>query len=183
MALSHLIAGLLLVEERPNLVKLRHYLEGGVDALVERALVSYCNKADRQFDRDALLEKVRDAGSRVKVLANLNNLIALRVLDAETQTYITESLPKIRPKTIMRTQASSTQSDNPLLFSGNAGERLIEEEGELLPPALLGHLPNLEFIGRLAGGRTLKGRLPILVAGDVEAGAGAWPAARSTDGV
>jgi conjugal transfer pilus assembly protein TraD len=66
----------------------------------------------------------------------------------------------------MRTQASSTQSDNPLLFSGNAGERLIEEEGDLLPPALLGHLPNLEYIGRLAGGRTIKGRLPILVGPD-----------------
>ena len=35
---------------------------------------------------------------------------------------------------------------------------------DLLPPALLGHLPNLEYIGRLAGGRTIKGRLPILVA-------------------
>ncbi|WP_438874037.1 hypothetical protein [Thiohalocapsa halophila] len=100
------------------------------------------------------------------MLANLNNLIALRVLDAETHTYITDSLPKIRLKTLMRTQASSTQSDNPLLFSGNAGERLIEEEGELLPPALLGHLPNLEYIGRLAGGRTIKGRLPILVGPD-----------------
>ena len=87
-----------------------------------------------------------------QVLANLNNLIALRVLDAETQTYITDSLPKIRLQTLMRTQASSTQSDNPLLYSGNAGERLIEEEGDLLPPALLGHLPNLEYIGRLAGG-------------------------------
>jgi conjugal transfer pilus assembly protein TraD len=79
---------------------------------------------------------------------------------------ITDSLPKIRLKTVMRTQASSTQSDNPLLFSGNAGERLIEEEGDLLPPAPLGHLPNLEYIGRLAGGRTIKGRLPILVEPD-----------------
>jgi conjugal transfer pilus assembly protein TraD len=78
----------------------------------------------------------------------------------------TTSLPKIRLKTLMRTQASSTQSDNPLLFSGNAGERLIEEEGDLLPPALLGRLPNLEYIGRLAGGRTIKGRLPILVGPD-----------------
>ena len=86
------------------------------------------------------------------------------MLDAETQTYITDSLPKIRLQTLMRTQASSTQADNPLLYSGNAGERLIEEEGDLLPPALLGHLPNLEYIGRLAGGRTIKGRLPILVA-------------------
>jgi len=112
---------------------------------------------------------VARTGSQAKatqVLANLNNLIALRVLDAETQAYITDSLPKIRLKTLMRTQASSTQSDNPLLYSGNAGERLIEEEGDLLPPALLGHLPNLEYIGRLAGGRTVKGRLPILVGAD-----------------
>ena len=348
MAMSHVIAGLLLVEERPNLLKLRHYLEGGVDALVERALVAYCTAVDscsdlgfscsdlgfdpnqaldakrggsrvpalirhyrqrvapsrpssvidglvtlhthervhfskmvaslmpvlvmltsgalgpllspdetdqtdqRQLTRltqlinDAavayigldslsdgmvgsaigslliaeltavagerynygvdnrpvsvfideaaevmndpfvqLLNKGRGArlrltvatqsfadfaartGSQAKatqVLANLNNLIALRVLDAETQTYITDSLPKIRLQTLMRTQASSTQADNPLLYSGNAGERLIEEEGDLLPPALLGHLPNLEYIGRLAGGRTIKGRLPILVA-------------------
>ncbi|WP_453888750.1 conjugative transfer system coupling protein TraD [Thiorhodovibrio frisius] len=342
MAMSHIIAGLLLVAERPNLLKLRHYLEGGVDALVERALVTYCTQADRRFDADAILSKARDGQGRVmalirhyrqrvasqypssvidglvnmhehervhfskmvaslmpvlvmltsgelgpllspdpdsdrdsrslmrmtdlindrsvayigldslsdgmvgsaigslliaeltsmagdrynygvknhsvsvfideaaevmndpfvqllnkgrgaglrvtvatqsfadfaartgsrdkatQVLANLNNLIALRVLDAETQTYITDSLPKIRLKTIMRTQASSTQSDNPLLFSGNAGERLIEEEGDLLPPALLGHLPNLEYIGRLAGGRIIKGRLPILVAGGIE---------------
>jgi conjugal transfer pilus assembly protein TraD len=340
MAMSHIIAGLLLVAERPNLLKLRHYLEGGVDALVERALVTYCGKVDARFDRDAVIGKARDGHGRVQaliryyrqriaparpssvidglvnlhehervhfakmvaslmpvlvmltsgqlgpllspdahdaedprdvmrmtdlindgyvayigldslsdgivgsaigslliaeltsiagdrynyglnnkpvsvfideaaevmndpfvqllnkgrgarlrvtvatqsfadfaartgskdkatqVLANLNNLIALRVLDAETQTYITDSLPKIPLKTLMRTQASSTQSDNPLLFSGNAGERLIEEEGDLLPPALLGHLPNLEYIGRLAGGRTIKGRLPILVGPD-----------------
>jgi len=341
MAMSHIIAGLLLVAERPNLLKLRHYLEGGVDALVERALVTYCGQVDARFDRDAVVGKARDGHGRVQaliryyrqriapehpspvidglvnmhahervhfakmvaslmpvlvmltsgplgpllspdandandaddprdlvrmtdllndgyvayigldalsdglvgsaigslliaeltaiagdrynygvnnkpvsvfideaadvmndpfvqllkkgrgarltvtvatqsfadfaartgsqakatqVLANLNNLIALRVLDAETQTYITDSLPAIRLKTLMRTQASSTQSDKPLLFSGNTGERLIEEEGALLPPALLGHLPNLEYIGRLAGGRTIKGRLPILTA-------------------
>ncbi|MCF7990921.1 MAG: conjugative transfer system coupling protein TraD [Thiohalocapsa sp.] len=350
MAMSHIIAGLLLVEERPNLLKLRHYLEGGVDALVERALAVYCAKVEPRFDRDAVVGKARDGNGRVQaliryyrqriaperpssvvdglvnmhehervhfskmvaslmpvlvmltsgqlgpllspdaldaddprdlmrmtdlindgyvayigldslsdgmvgsaigslliaeltsiagdrynygvnnkpvcvfideaaevmndpfvqllnkgrgarltvtvatqsfadfaartgsqakatqVLANLNNLIALRVLDAETQTYITDSLPKIRLKTLMRTQASSTQSDNPLLFSGNAGERLIEEEGDLLPPALLGHLPNLEYIGRLAGGRTIKGRLPILVGPD------ALPASAPTAG-
>ena len=325
MAMTHVIAGLLLVEERPNLLKLRHYLEGGVDALVERALVAYSTQVDPGFDPQRLQKDGRSGGSRVptlirhyrnriapsqpssvidglvtlythervhfskmvaslmpvlvmltsgelgpllspdqddeqdqrslerltrlindravtyigldslsdgmvgsaigslviaeltavagerynygvnnkpvsvfideaaevmndpfvqllnkgrgaglrltvatqsfadfaartgskdkatQVLANLNNLIALRVLDAETQTYITDSLPKIRLQTLMRTQASSTQSDNPLLYSGNAGERLIEEEGDLLPPALLGHLPNLEYIGRLAG--------------------------------
>ncbi len=120
----------------------------GARLMVTVATQSFADFAARTGSKD----------KATQVLANLNNLIALRVLDADTQTYITESLPKIRLQTVMRTQASSTQSDNPLLYSGNAGERLIEEEGELLPPALLGHLPNLEYIGRLAGGRTIKGR-------------------------
>ena len=68
MAMSHIIAGLLLVEERPNLLKLRHYLEGGVDALVERALVTYCTQVDARFDREALLSKARDSHGRVQAL-------------------------------------------------------------------------------------------------------------------
>ena len=38
----------------------------------------------------------------------------------------------------------------------------MEEEAELFQPALLGQLPNLHYIARLAGGRLVKGRLPIL---------------------
>ncbi len=103
-------------------------------------------------------------GSEAKarqLLGNLNTLIALRVLDAETQEYVTASLPKTRLKTLMRTQATSTQR-HPLEHAGNVGERLMEEEGELFQPALLGMLPNLHYIARLAGGRIVKGRLPIL---------------------
>jgi conjugal transfer pilus assembly protein TraD len=37
-----------------------------------------------------------------------------------------------------------------------------EEEGDLFPPALLGQLPNLHYLAVLAGGRIVKGRLPIL---------------------
>ncbi|WP_242470760.1 conjugative transfer system coupling protein TraD [Thiocystis violacea] len=96
-----------------------------------------------------------------QVLGNLNTLIALRVLDSETQEYVTASLPKVRLKTLTRTQATSTQR-NPLQHSGNVGEQLKEEASELFQPALLGMLPNLHYIARLAGGRIVKGRLPIL---------------------
>jgi conjugal transfer pilus assembly protein TraD len=95
------------------------------------------------------------------VLGNLNTLIALRVLDSETQEYVTASLPKARLKTLIHTQATSTQR-NPLLHSGNVGQQLREEVSELFQPALLGMLPNLHYIARLAGGRIVKGRLPIL---------------------
>jgi hypothetical protein len=37
-----------------------------------------------------------------------------------------------------------------LLYTGNVGERLGEEEGYLFPSALLGQLPNLHYLARLA---------------------------------
>jgi conjugal transfer pilus assembly protein TraD len=104
-------------------------------------------------------------GSEAKarqVLGNINNLIALRVLDAETQQYVTDSLPKARLRSVLRSQGSTTHSQNPLRYTGNVGERLGEEEGELFPAALLGQLPNLQYLAILAGGRVVKGRLPIL---------------------
>ena len=104
-------------------------------------------------------------GSEAKarqVLGNINNLIALRVMDAETQQYITDNLPKTRLQYIMQTQGMSSNSASPALFTGNHGERLMEEEGDMFPPQLLGQLPNLEYIAKLSGGRVIKGRIPIL---------------------
>lgn len=104
-------------------------------------------------------------GSEAKarqVLGNINNLIALRVLDAETQEYVAESLPKARVVSILRAHGSTTDSTNPVLYTGNTGERLVEEEVELFAPALLGQLPNFEYVAKLSGGRIVKGRLPIL---------------------
>ncbi|NMT51216.1 hypothetical protein HKA96_03895 [Vibrio parahaemolyticus] len=39
---------------------------------------------------------------------------------------------------------------------------MMEEEGDMFPPQLLGQLPNLEYIAKLSGGRVIKGRIPIL---------------------
>jgi conjugal transfer pilus assembly protein TraD len=102
-----------------------------------------------------------DAKAR-QILANVNNLIALRILDSETQKYITDNLPLTRLRYIMRTQGVATQPNNPALFSGNLGERLMEEQGELFAPQLLGQLPDLHYIAKLSGGRMIKGRIPIL---------------------
>lgn len=98
----------------------------------------------------------------MQVLGNINNIICLRVLDNETQLYITESLPKTRLKYVMRTQGQNTDSNQPIMHGGNTGERLMEEEADLFPAPLLGMLPNLEYIAKISGGRIMKGRLPIL---------------------
>lgn len=104
-------------------------------------------------------------GSKEKsrqVLGNINNLYALRLTEKETQEFVTDNLPKTRIKHVMRTQGMSSQSESPLMFSANTGERLMEEEGELFPPQLLGMLPNLEFVAKISGGLIIKGRIPIL---------------------
>lgn len=62
----------------------------------------------------------------------------------------------------MRTQGVDTSTTNPSVFSGNVAERLMEEEGDLFAPQLLGQLPDLHYIAKLSGGRIVKGRLPIL---------------------
>jgi conjugal transfer pilus assembly protein TraD len=116
-----------------------------------------------------VVARTGDEARARQVLGNLNNVIALRVLDQETQKYIAESLPKTRIRYVMTTQGTSTDSSNPVLFSGNVGERLMEEEAELFPPALLGNLPDLEYIAKLSGGRIKKVRIPILKLDETEA--------------
>lgn len=103
-----------------------------------------------------------DEAKARQVLGNLNNLIALRTIDNETQQYITENLPMTRVKYMMHTQGTNTESGSMITHGGNVGERLMEEESELFPPQLLGMLPNLEYIAKFAGGRVVKGRIPIL---------------------
>ena len=98
-----------------------------------------------------------------QVLGNLNNLIALRVINRDTQQYIVDNLPKTHLKTVMHTQSQSVSSEDPLRHGGNQGERLIEEEADLFQAPLLGMLPNLEYFACL-GHRIVKGRLPILEA-------------------
>jgi len=107
-------------------------------------------------------------GSRDKaqqILGNMNNLVSLRVLDGDTQKFVTGNLPKTYIKYIMQVQGSSTNSEDPAIFSGSVSERLMEEEVDLVPPQILGMLPNFHYFAKLSGGRIVKGRLPILKEG------------------
>lgn len=96
------------------------------------------------------------------IIGNLNNLIALRVLDGPTQEYIAEGLPKTVVRHVELSHSSTANSQNPLVFSGAASERLTTEEVDLVPPAVFGCLPDLEFFARISAGRLIKMRIPIL---------------------
>ncbi len=105
--------------------------------------------------------RMGDESKALQVLANANHIISFRILDTDTQEFVSLKMPKSRFAYIMRTQATGS-SDNTVSHSGNIGERLMEEEGERFPTALLGELPDLEYLAIFAGGDIRKGRIPIL---------------------
>ncbi len=128
-----------------------------------------------------LVARLGNEHKAYQVLGNMNTRIALRILDQKTQEYMTLSHPKTRLNYVMCTQSQTIQSERPVLASSNQTEQLKEEEAELFPSALLGMLPNFEYLATLAGGKIIKGRLPILRVTDndvshfAQKGAGAKP--------
>jgi len=106
--------------------------------------------------------RLGDENKARQVLANVNNQIILRVIDAETQQYIADSLPKIKAKSLNLRYGHGVDAHVQDEYQASYQESVIEEEAEIFPAAMLGHLPPLHFIAKMSGGRIIKGRIPIL---------------------
>lgn len=96
------------------------------------------------------------------VLGNLNNVIVLRTIDGNTQEYIAESLPKTWVRHIEYGKATDTGTARVMEFGYRISETIKEEQVPLVAPAMLGCLPNLEYFGRISGGKLVKCRIPLL---------------------
>lgn len=101
-----------------------------------------------------------------QVLGNVNNILTLRVTDAETQKYICDSLPETKVNYMLTNHSTNSSSSSMEAHSGSLSERLEEETVPIVPAQVLGLLPNLEFFARMVDGRLVKGRLPILLGED-----------------
>lgn len=98
----------------------------------------------------------------LQVLGNINNTLALRVKDAQTQEFLIKDVYETRIQYVQRSQNMSGSDDQPLVHGGGQGERLMEEQVPLVDHQLLGMLPNFEFFAKISGGQVFKGRVPVL---------------------
>ena len=98
-----------------------------------------------------------------QALGNTNNKITLRVLDTETQKYIADGIPKIKIKSMAVSYSHNVDGHIHESYSSAYKETAAEEEADLIPPPIMGELAPLHFFARMSGGRTIKGRIPILV--------------------
>ena len=99
------------------------------------------------------------------VLGNVNNVIALRTQNETSQEYLCNKLPNTVIRTITHTQGINSLTTQPFLHGASQSEQLKETEAPLIQQQLFGLLPNLEYIGIFAGGRIIKGKLPIITGG------------------
>ena len=96
-----------------------------------------------------------------QILANVNAKVVLRIMESDTQEYITEGMVKTQVASVQVSHNENADTTQPFLFGAGYGERHTMTEAELIPPALIGELPNLEYFA-LVGGAKMKGRIPIL---------------------
>lgn len=106
--------------------------------------------------------RLGDENKARQVLANTNNKFILRVLDAETQQYLAEGIPKIKAQSMSVRYGHSLTTTISEEYGAAYQEQSTAEEADLIPPGVLSELPPLHYYARMSGGRTFKARIPIL---------------------
>lgn len=100
----------------------------------------------------------------LQMLGNTNNLICLRVRDYETAKFVSDMFGEttIKKTSISHSTGSETEA-TVTEFRGNVSKSIQDEKVPVISPSLLLKLPNLQFFAVVAGGKVMKGRLPIIV--------------------
>lgn len=110
------------------------------------------------------LESKTDAATAKRFLGLCNNFFCMRTTDPATKEYVSEQFSKTSVSQVQAQVGTGSSTGHSMLeFSSSYGERLMKTRENSFPEELLGQLPILQYVARLADGRRLKMRLPILV--------------------
>ncbi len=138
--------------------------------VINRPLIELLNKgAESGIRTTCAMQTVSDLAARLgsdaearMALGNFNNLIALRTKDRATQDFVAESFGKTYIAATESALTTSSHTGPAAAFSAGVTRRMTSSRDDIIPTDVLGKLPNGEFFASLAGGRIVKGRVPIL---------------------
>lgn len=109
------------------------------------------------------LEAKTNQATANRILGLCNNFFSLRANDTSTQEYASKQFGEVPISSQQITVAQSSSSANSVKdFESGYSERLSKQKGNSFSETLLGSMPKLQYVGRLADGRVLKGRIPII---------------------
>ncbi|MCG7871023.1 MAG: conjugative transfer system coupling protein TraD [Candidatus Thiodiazotropha lotti] len=139
--------------------------------IINKPMIQLLNKGGGALFRSTLATqtfadfaaRLGDENQAHQVLANCNNVYALRTIDSNTQEYLAESIPEVDIRKVETQYRHGAQgADWVNGFNGMTGETLASEKESMFPAPLFGQLPALHYFARLSGGRFVKGKIPIL---------------------
>ncbi|WP_126448145.1 conjugative transfer system coupling protein TraD [Sulfuricystis multivorans] len=139
--------------------------------VVNDPYIQMLNKsAGAGFINLAAIQTIPDLAARFEsmdkarqMLGNFNNLVSMRIKDRVTQDFVTETFGQTYVYTQQKIHATSSSTEKTIThFTGSVQERVTEALEDVLPPDVLGQLPNWQYIAMVSGGRLIKGRLPII---------------------
>ncbi|TNC80095.1 MAG: hypothetical protein C9356_15670 [Oleiphilus sp.] len=99
-----------------------------------------------------------------QIFGNINNKVALRCVDPETQEFFVKQFGKaiIKRGSYGMNTGSAGNDGDVTNFSGGYRQGVTEADGERMTPELLGSLPNFEYMGVFGGSYLVKGRFPLV---------------------
>lgn len=122
------------------------------------------------FDVTFFSQSVQDLSARLgssalrdQVLENANNVIACRVSGEETLKFVLGRLGKTEIKTFSYNRGQSRRTEDGAHYGASVSESASDKEVDVFPRDLLPRLPDFSYVGYLAGGRAVKGTIPLLV--------------------
>src|SRR5574338_151004 len=139
--------------------------------VVNDPYIQMLNKsAGAGFINLAAIQTIPDLAARFEsmdkarqMLGNFNNLVSMRIKDRVTQDFVTETFGQTYVYTQQKIHGTSSSTEKHIThFTGSVQERITEALEDVLPPDVLGQLPNWQYIAMVSGGRLIKGRLPII---------------------
>lgn len=109
------------------------------------------------------LEAKTNQATANRILGLCNNFFCMRSGDSSTQEYAAKQFGEVPITSQQITMAQSSSSSNSIKdFDSGYSERLSKMKGNSFSESLLGSMPKLQYIARLADGRVLKARIPII---------------------
>jgi len=142
--------------------------------VINRPLIEILNKgAESGIRTTCAMQTINDLAARLgsrdearMALGNMNTVIALRTKDADTQRFVAEAFGKTYIARVDTSISSGSRTGPAGEFSASVSRRMTSSREDIIPTDQLGVLPNAEFFASLAGGRIVKGRVPILLCGE-----------------
>ena len=105
----------------------------------------------------------REKGDGMRVLANVNNVIALRCNDPDTQKFLSEKFGRTVIRVITQSQGIRREAGELMAQGGSLSAHEIEKDVYFVSPVHLSSLPDCEFFAMVQGGKLFKCRMAIIV--------------------